>query len=226
MNAIALGLSLPFMFFILFVLGYSIAAFLLSIIPKNPSYKKSQQGIKILVMSNGVHADFVLPAHAAGKNWWATLSASDFDAPQEKMPFLAFGWGDRGFYLDTPTWAELTLETAANAVLVPSPTVVHVTAYQELPTNKFCETLYLQEEQYLQLCEFIESAFAWTNEREVIFMPGVGYTPMDNFYEAVGSYHCFNTCNAWINRGLSEIGIRTAVWSPLDKGIFYQLSRI
>ena len=40
---------------------------------------------------------------------------------------------------------------------------------------------------------------------------------------SAGSYHAFNTCNSWTNRVLASIGVRTAMWSPTDHAILYQL---
>ena len=38
--------------------------------------------------------------------------------------YVAIGWGDRGFYVDTPTWADLKLSTLCNALFVPSESVL------------------------------------------------------------------------------------------------------
>jgi hypothetical protein len=48
-------------------------------------------------------------------------------------------------------------------------------------------------------------------------------TAKSSCYEAVGSYHAFNTCNLWTNRVFKQIGVKTALWSPFTKDIVYHL---
>ena len=216
---------------ILFVLGfvllYAIAALFLSWLPANRRQKKSRVGIPIHILSNGVHTDIVVPATHQIHDWFGIIDLQPYALSKPQINLLAFGWGDRGFYLDTPTWAELKFKTAVNAMLIPSPTLMHVTAYEELPLDmKHCETLFLSDLQYKELCNYIYSYFDLTSRKEVRLIADVGYTPNDNFYHAQGAYHAFNTCNYWVNRGLRKIGIRTSIWSPTDKGIFYQLKRL
>ncbi|HXU27639.1 MAG TPA: DUF2459 domain-containing protein, partial [Bacteroidia bacterium] len=44
----------------------------------------------------------------------------------------------------------------------------------------------------------------------------------DSFYEAVGVYGLFYTCNTWANNGLKYCGQKACLWTPFEKGIFYQ----
>ncbi|MCP5062170.1 MAG: DUF2459 domain-containing protein, partial [Ignavibacteriae bacterium] len=46
-----------------------------------------------------------------------------------------------------------------------------------------------------------------------------GYTPYDDFYEAVGSYSLFNTCNTWVNSAFKECNIKACLWTPYDFGL-------
>jgi hypothetical protein len=41
------------------------------------------------------------------------------------------------------------------------------------------------------------------------------------FYEAKGSYNLFYTCNTWANQALKAANQKAALWTVLDKGIFY-----
>lgn len=208
------------------VASYSICTLLGAIIPVNTNYRNKAQGIEIGISSNGVHTDFILPTANSFFDWRNVVDVNDFENPLQSGSFVGVGWGDRGFYLDTPTWAELKAKTAIVAILIPSPTLVHITAHEIPPYgNKFYQTLYLTEDQYIALCKYIAGYFKY-NKGKVELWEGVGYTSNDNFYTAVGSYHAFNTCNFWVNKGLIRAGVRTALWSPLDRGMFYQLAKI
>ena len=80
----------------------------------------------------------------------------------------------------------------------------------------------ISEARYLELCQFIFATFAQDKNQNIDFIKALGTPPKQFFYVSEEKYHAFNTCNLWVNRGLSQIGVRTALWSPLDKGIFYQ----
>ncbi|MFM7331368.1 MAG: DUF2459 domain-containing protein, partial [Brachymonas sp.] len=45
------------------------------------------------------------------------------------------GWGDRNFFLNTPTWDDLTLSTALNATFGLGSAALHINYYKEVPTN-------------------------------------------------------------------------------------------
>lgn len=210
---------------ILFLLIYGLLILLGMLIPVNRKEIKKSPSIEIFIQSNGVHTDFIVPIKTSVQDWWKIINAPDFDN-HASAKYLAFGWGDEGFYVDTPTWAELKFSTAVKAAFLPSKTLMHVTAYSETPkTSKICERLNISYPQYEHLCQFIKHSFYWNAQKTVVFLPNEGYTPNDNFYKAVGVYHAFNTCNLWVNKGLKKIGVRSPIWSPLDKGIFYQLKK-
>ena len=205
---------------------YLLLTLLGGIIPVNKKYRTNSKGIEVYISSNGFHTDFIVPAINSYFDWGRVVDDSAYETPFTKQSFLGIGWGDKGFYLDTPTWAELKLKTALVAAFIPSPTCMHLTSYANRPdTNKFFECLYLTSDQYLILCEYISSYFE-TNDDKTILIPDVGYTSNDNFYESNDVYHAFNTCNFWVNRGLIKMGVRAALWSPLDRGMFYQLKRM
>lgn len=209
------------------VLLYIISIFILSWIPKHRHFQNNSTGIEIYIISNGVHSDFVLPKKSMAELWWDIINLDDFEFKNGELQYLGFGWGDRGFYLDTPSWAELKFKTAANAMLIPSPTLMHIKAFDSVPTEqKYMEKLVLTPFQFSKLCRYIFNSFHQDANQQITLLPNKGYTSNDNFYLAKGSYHAFNTCNYWVNKGLRKIGVRTSLWTPIDRGIFYQLKRM
>ncbi|MBK6524624.1 MAG: DUF2459 domain-containing protein [Crocinitomicaceae bacterium] len=50
-----------------------------------------------------------------------------------------------------------------------------------------------------------------------------GYWHNDNFTKPKGSYHLFNTCNAWTNEALKVAGIKTAWLALFPDGIMKHL---
>ncbi len=198
-----------------------------TLIPINRKYKPEDSGIDIYLSTNGMHTDFILPTITSVYDWTKVINQQYFQLSPESLSFLGVGWGDKAIYLDIPTWGDLTLKMGLNSLLLPTPTILHVTAYDALPSEKLkIEKITVSSSQYAQLCDFILSYFARDEKEDVRLIEGAGYTENDVFYHANGVYHAFQTCNIWINKGLKTIGVRTTLWSPLDKGLFYQLKKI
>jgi len=215
---------------VLFILAvftaYIVLALLGSIIPVNTGYRQKPDGVTCYLSSDGIHTDFVVPTSNSSFDWRGIINKDHYENGLPSDSFLGIGWGDRGFYLDIATWNDLTFKVAAHAMLIPSPTLMHIIVHDTVPSDKKkLATLHLSEDEYLRLCSYITEYFKIDESAKVIHIPDVGYTPNDNFYEANEKYHAFNTCNYWINRGLIRTGIRTAVWSPSDRGIFLHLER-
>lgn len=203
---------------------YTLVAVVLSVIPVNEEGPAATEGIAVYITTNGVHADFTVPVATPTLDWRQYFPLEVFPGARAGAEYLAFGWGDKGFYLHTPRWSDLTLSTAVNAILLPSPTAMHVTYYRSAPAvGENCRKLYLSQEQYRQLVHYILNSFEKDREGQPQPIEGAGYTAADNFYEARGSYSLFYTCNNWVNEGLKKTGIRTSLWTPFDKGIMYHL---
>ncbi len=208
---------------VLFVATYFLFALFLGLLPVNARFLPAEGGVTIYVLSNGVHTDIVVPTISEEIDWRQTIDPAAFRADVRQAPYLGIGWGDKGFYLETPTWAELKPSIAFRAAFLPSPTAMHVTYHLQTPqVDDKCHPIRISRAQYRQLIDYIQRSF----ERQdgiPMLIAGSGYGPTDNFFEAIGAYNLVKTCNMWVVCGLKEIGVRTAVWSPFDKAIFYQL---
>lgn len=213
---------------LLLVLVYLILLPLGSLIPVNLKYRPTKNGIPIYLSTNGMHTDFILPSQNHLFDWTKIIDNQPFAKKISEYPYLGLGWGDWNFYIELEAWESLPPKLAAKALLNPTtPTLMHVTGYEQLPHDTLrVEKIDLSNTQYLQLCDFIYTAFALNNQQKINLLPGLGYTEHDNFYKAHGSYHALHTCNYWVNKGLKKIGVRTALWSPLDRGIFHQLEKV
>lgn len=170
---------------------------------------------EVFVTTNGVHLDIVIPLDVLPSRIRQKLQ------PQADTRFIAFGWGDKGFFINTPTWDDLTFSTAVNAMFLKSPSVMHVTYYPNAYRN--WKRVELCPAQLTSLTQFIHSTFQQTDNQQFILVDAAGYTHRDSFYEAVGSYNCIYTCNVWVNQALKRAHVPTAIWSPLDWGVIRHL---
>jgi len=171
----------------------------------------------IYVRSNGIHTELILPTESNEIDWKETIEPKDFG---ENMSFeyIVFGWGDKGFFMNTPEWSDLTPSTATSALLVPTSTAMHV-GYEPKPLeNENCVKVYVSKKQYRKIIRYIENSFLLKNER-VQLIPGKGYSHNDNFYEAKNTYHAFRTCNTWTSNALKEAGIRTSALAVFPNSV-------
>jgi len=205
-----------FLFIIVFLVLYVGLAFLLSYIPTSDKYARGNGGDRtIYLFSNGVHLDIVVPVALIPADLREQLR------PAASTELLGIGWGDKGFYLDTPTWAELRASVAVKAMFLPSPTAMHVTEHRQVHST--WSRANLNQEQLDKLFDYILATFETTADGKIIEIKDAGYTPQDRFYEAHGNYSCFKTCNTWVNTAMKRIGVKTAIWTPMDKGVLRYL---
>ncbi|RAR48509.1 TIGR02117 family protein [Flavobacterium lacus] len=206
---------------ILLLLIYGIAAVVFSVIPVNKNQSEQTKEYTIYIKSNGVHADLVFPVKTDLKDWSEKIKFENIQSKDSTHQFLAFGWGDKGFYLDTPEWSDLKFSTAFNAAFNLGTSAMHTTFYKQIQENKNCVKIEISKEQYQKLITFIEASFQYDTNGNPIFIEATTYGKNDSFYEAHRTYNLFYTCNTWANQALKKAGMKAAFWTPADKGIFY-----
>lgn len=203
---------------VVLILNYLFFAWLLSVVPTTPNPTKGET-YPLYVSTNGVHVDIILPVEYLPATW-----LSDLEIPVESR-YLGIGWGDRGFYLNTPTWAELDWKVAFSAAFLPSSTLMHVTHYGH-SSDRWYHTEIGKAELH-ELLAFVEGSFKRDPENgQLLLLEGKGYGQQDFFYEAEGYYTALYTCNVWANQALKRAAVKTAIWAPFESGITRHLSRV
>jgi uncharacterized protein (TIGR02117 family) len=200
---------------------YGGAGTALGLLPVNRDFAPAAAGIEIAVASNGFHTDVILPLRAAGIDWadWCPPAA------RERTPrFIVIGWGDRDFYLETRTLADLRLGTALRALLFSRDTLLHVDYLDDL-AGLDAHRVSVAPATYAVLAGYLRAAFRLDAAGRPIRLAERGYGVRDAFYAAVGTYSPFETCNEWLAAGLRQAGIRTGLWAPFAFGITAHLGR-
>lgn len=194
------------------LLLYFSFAFLLSYIPTGKHTPPSDATTVVYVVTNGLHVDLVFPAAVVQP------LLSQGVRHTEQTRFVAFGWGDTDFYLQTRTWDDLKLSVAAKALFWPTETLMHVTHYNAV--QKGWQAIHCSPGQLQTLLNGITSQFK-VEGGKVLKLPDPGYYGNDDFYHALDSYSCFFTCNTWINDLLKQADLRAAAWTPFDFGVMH-----
>ncbi|WP_207219992.1 TIGR02117 family protein [Emticicia agri] len=201
---------------------YLLSAYVLSRISVDRE-SQTQDDIPIYILTNGVHTDLVLPIKNEQIDWSKEVKFANTVSKDSLFEYVAFGWGDKGFYLETPTWADLKASVAFKAAFALSTSAIHATFYKSLREGSDCVKINISREQYSRLVKYIQDSFITDAQGHLMYIQtNANYGKEDAFYEAKGRYNIFHTCNTWANNGLKSCGQKASLWTPFDTGIFYQ----
>lgn len=204
---------------IIIFLSYFLISTLLSKITVNKDFiETNKEPIEIYLISNGVHTDIGLPIINEFKDWSKFVNSEYTKSKKTDFKYVAFGWGDKGFYLDTPTWSDLKFSSAFIACFYLGTTAMHVTFYNQFKENEQIKKIRISKDQYLKLISFIEQSFQIKNNKPIL-IENASYGKDDIFYEAIGTYSIFYTCNSWTNQALKESGLRACFWTLFESSI-------
>ncbi|POZ52544.1 TIGR02117 family protein [Methylovulum psychrotolerans] len=176
-----------------------------------PLADQAQSSTTVYVVSHGWHTGFVVPADALQARIPA-LKTRFTDTP-----FLEIGWGDKGFYQAQEITTGLTLR----AMFWSSGAILHVVAVPRNVRRYFANSeqasFCLSERNYTALLDFIAASFAKDPQGRVQPLKQ-GIYGDSQFYEGVGTYHLFNTCNKWTAKGLQQAGFDLSPTFKLTAG--------
>ena len=103
----------------LFALGLGLimlVSWLGSSIPRNSDWQEPEDGIEILLESNGVHTALVLPLVTPEKDWRQTFPVRHVLDQHRPYTHLSVSWGEKTVFLETETWGDLKFSTVLRIV--------------------------------------------------------------------------------------------------------------
>ena len=203
---------------------YFLAALVLGVVPVNAGWEAPREGVTIFIRTNGVHTWIMVPKVTPEMDWRPLVPGAHLKDPRwGSGDHVAFGYGNRTFYLETPTWGDLTMKNAFLAAFGGGRSLVHADHDHRPEPSDLQRPLTLTRDQYRRLAGYIRATFQLDGEGRAMPVLGRGYSESDMFYEAIGPYHAFLTCNEWTGRALREAGVKTGLWTPLSQSIMWRL---
>jgi len=203
---------------------YLLAALILGAVPANRGWQEPEEGVTIYLRTNGVHTWIVVPKVTPEMDWSGLAPGEHLRDPRWGAGnHLAFGYGNRTFYLETPTWGDLTMKNAFLALFGQGRTLMHADHDHDPQANEYQRPLILRREEYRRLAAFIAARFQRDGGGWTMPVLGRGYGASDMFYEADGGYSAFYTCNSWTGEALRAAGVETGWWTPLSQSIMWRL---
>lgn len=191
---------------------YFAASLVGSLIPVNGDWQPSKQGYTVYLHNNGIHTSIIVPRMQDGIDLDVTFTAAHLPGQPEPARYLMFGWGDRDFYLNTPTWRDISPSIAASALVGSGQTLLHVDHLERLPAG--AKELRVGHEAYQTIISQIVLSAGDAPD------PIKGYGTRDTFYRAKGrKYSVLYTCNNWVSDILEKAGVKTGLWTPMAGGV-------
>lgn len=195
--------------------AYGTAGMIGGAVPANRGWGAPDRGVTLWVESNGIHVGLVVPKVAAGVDWRGFAPAGDLGDPRYAgYDHLAIGWGQREFFLNTPTWADVRLRTVLAAGYGSDATLLHVEHVPAPRAGKDVRRVVLRPAEYRRLAAAI---IASRGNGGAIR----GYAANDVFYPARGHYSGITTCNAWVGWVLRFAGVRMGAWTPFPETVLW-----
>lgn len=196
--------------------------------PVNKHEIKHSDGIPLLIHGDGFHTELYLPVEDSLHlmnwiNWFDDTTISKHS--QSKL--ISFAWADEDWMTEVAQNKPHPFLTVAEIIAKPgNSSVMHVQWRDTVWPLKQPVTVkrFLSVEQYHQLISYIQSGFIIENGKPVV-QSYRGFYGYDYLYRSTLNYNLFTTCNQWTSNALSTCGIRTASFSPMGWGLFYQLKK-
>jgi uncharacterized protein (TIGR02117 family) len=210
--------------FISCILIYITCAFIFSRITIE-GHKEKKARHTVFLMKSGIHIDFLLPICNELKDWQEEFPISNTRSKDSTYKKIAIGWGSKDFYMNTPTWDDLTIKIFLISNFGLGSSAIHVKYYTDtFPKDSKIVSLKLSDNQYKKLVKYIENSLKRSGTTKSSFIlpknPKV-LSKNDAYYDAKQNYSLLFTCNSWINNGLKASGQKACLWTPYSQGIFY-----
>lgn len=200
---------------------YLLAALAFGVIAvSDPPGAPEPDDVTIHIADNGAHLDLVLPLRTPEVDWREILRPEHFPLLRfDDVAYIGFGWGDRGFYLNTPRWADLQAGTAWRALTGQGGVVVRALAFGGVPSGANVKPVRLSAGAYRRLADYVARTFQRDAHGAAMAIPYARYGVADAFFEAHGRYSPIMTCNEWVAGALRAAGAPAPLWSPFPTAV-------
>ncbi len=156
--------------------------------------------VMLHLWSNGYHSDLGIPMSMLPADHPLRLLYPNADT-------LLIGWGEDAFYHSDGRNMLLGID----AIIPPSPTVMHVVAGAQAgsvylgPTSDL--TIAVSREGAANLAEYLREALVLDGQGHAVIESPGKVIGASYFLHARGSFHLFNVCNQWMGRALRSAGV-------------------
>ena len=187
-------------------------------IPRNADWKEPENGILILIETNGTHTGLVVPLANAQADWRSIFPDIPAYTGHGQVTHVAFGWGEKEVFLNTPTWGDLRLTTALRIAVLGGDSVMRLHPYTHPAPGTWHRPLRLRPEEYARLAKAIVATLpppAPGKPRQTLR----GFDPEAIHYPTRGRYTLVRGCNQRVSDALAQAGVKVGWWTPFASGV-------
>lgn len=201
------------------VLGVALlAAWIGSSIPRNAGWREPDQGIELMLETNGFHTGIVMPVVTPIKDWRETFPEAARITPTGAVTHIAVGWGEQDVFLHTPTWWDLKARSVLRIATTGGVGVMRVSPYVRPAPSEWHRPFRITAAQYAKLVRRIEATLGPPKPDGTRAVLHDSYSA-DNYYPARGRYTLARTCNQWVSDTLADAGVKIGWWTPFAGGV-------
>jgi len=202
---------------ILLIVSHFVAALGFALFPATGRPQQADGEPVVYVCTSLAHADIVMPSRDPLIDWSSLLPATPPGLPAEA--YLAFGWGDLRFFLETPRWADVRLPIALGALAGLHDTAIRVVAVNQPVGDPDCYALRVDRAGRQALIDYIRASLANEDGPQPVVQ-----SDFEAYYLAKGRYGPLRTCNQWVADALAVAGLPHARFAPFSFSIIWPLA--
>lgn len=177
----------------------------------------------VYVSGGAMHTNLIIPIKNEIFDWHQHLPLQQVGiSPGERYRYLQFGWGDQIFYVETPSWDQLSIPSALRALFLQNPAAMFMKAHTDVPRfpDEELKCVRLGQADYLALMQFIDTSFQKDGQGQPLLIKSEA---QGGFYAATGKYSLLRTCNSWTAEGLRAAQVNTPIWGGLAPAVMRQV---
>ncbi len=209
LRLLALILTVPLLFLA--------ASFALPLIPGPGPDLAGPPARTIGLLQGPIHTDILFPLTPDTRARFAFAEGAGVPVTHPDAQWLMFGWGSAAFYTTAGTYADISSGAVLTAATGDA-AVIRLDVTGPLPPLENLRFLAVSEAQYQALLSQTLAAFA-----SEVPLDHPGFTALDAFFPAKGTFHAFRTCNVWLGETLRASGIPFGLWTPANWSITLSL---
>jgi len=194
-----------------------LAALIGSIFPANNDWQEPEDGIELFIETNGVHVSLIIPMQTAGGGLSDIIRPDALISPEKYGTHAMVGWGHEGVYRRGESWSDVQPGDIWDAATGSDNVLFHIYHRSNPSAAQHRRSFLVTPKQYKYIVNEIRSKFVLDADGRAAATPAYGDD--DVFYDAIGHYSAFNTCNEWIASLLRRAGVRVGIWSPFESGV-------
>lgn len=191
-------------------LFYLLASLVLAMVPGPGPDNSGPVTRQIGLLQGPIHTDILFPLTPDTRARFAFAEAAGVPVTHPEAQWLMFGWGSAAFYTTAGTYSDITASAVLTAVTGDA-AVIRLDVTGPLPPLENLRYLQLSEAQYQALLTATLAAFASETP-----LDHPGFTALDAFFPATGTFHALRTCNVWLGETLRASGIPFGLWTPAN----------